>query len=147
MFASWYPTLSVIVYVCVCMSLLISHSTYICLSLCLGIPVYQQQLVYGDTELQDENCLAEHGIPSGAQLKLLIAMRGGPIHAQRSKPMPQLLCSTLWTSFLLQCPHMHNPGIERKLNSNCFVRVKGGVVKSKLCIIKSLFLTVVNVPG
>jgi hypothetical protein len=55
-------------------------------SLPLGIPVYQQQLVYGDTELQDENCLAEHGIPSGAQLKLLIAMRGGPIHAQRSKP-------------------------------------------------------------
>lgn len=48
-----------------------------------GIPVYQQQLVYGSNELQDEFCLAEYAIPSGAQLKLLIAMRGGPIHAQR----------------------------------------------------------------
>lgn len=47
--------------------------------------MYQQQLVYGGTELQDELCLAEYTIPSGAQLKLLIAMRGGPIHAQRGK--------------------------------------------------------------
>eukprot|EP00731_Ephydatia_muelleri_P024775 Em0016g1046a len=48
-----------------------------------GIPVYQQQLVYKDTELQDEFCLEEYGICSGAQLKLLIAMRGGPVHAHR----------------------------------------------------------------
>ncbi len=48
-----------------------------------GIPVYQQQLVWGGTELQDEFCLEEYSIPSGAQLKLLVAMRGGPIHAQR----------------------------------------------------------------
>lgn len=48
-----------------------------------GIPVYQQQLVWGGLELQDEFCLEEYSIPSGAQLKLLIAMRGGPIHAQR----------------------------------------------------------------
>ena len=45
--------------------------------------MYQQQLVYGGTELQDELCLEECSIPPGAQLKLLIAMRGGPIHAQR----------------------------------------------------------------
>ena len=50
-----------------------------------GIPVYQQQLVWGGLELQDEFCLEEYSIPSGAQLKLLIAMRGGPIHAQRGK--------------------------------------------------------------
>lgn len=48
-----------------------------------GIPVYQQQLVWGGIELQDEYCLEEYSIPSGAQLKLLVAMRGGPIHAQR----------------------------------------------------------------
>ena len=49
----------------------------------IGIPVYQQQLVWGGMELQDEFCLEEYSIPSGAQLKLLVAMRGGPIHAQR----------------------------------------------------------------
>lgn len=48
-----------------------------------GIPVYQQQLVYGGVELQDEFCLEEYGVQSGAQLKLVVAMRGGPIHAHR----------------------------------------------------------------
>ncbi|CAI8058026.1 AN1-type zinc finger protein 4, partial [Geodia barretti] len=48
-----------------------------------GIPVYQQQLVHGNTELHDEFCLEEYSIGSGAQLKLLVAMRGGPIHAHR----------------------------------------------------------------
>jgi AN1-type zinc finger and ubiquitin domain-containing protein 1 len=48
-----------------------------------GIPVYQQQLVHGNTELHDELCLEEYSIGSGAQLKLLVAMRGGPIHAHR----------------------------------------------------------------
>ena len=77
--------ISIFVSWCVCLYVPLSThlSVYVCPS--VGIPVYQQQLVYGDTELQDENCLAEHGIPSGAQLKLLIAMRGGPIHAQRGK--------------------------------------------------------------
>ncbi len=55
---------------------------YLCIP---GIPVYQQQLVWGDTELQDEFCLEEYSISSGAQLKLMVAMRGGPIHAQRGK--------------------------------------------------------------
>ena len=51
--------------------------------------MYQQQLVWGGTELQDEFCLEEYSIPSGAQLKLLVAMRGGPIHAQRGNhPSP-----------------------------------------------------------
>ena len=45
--------------------------------------MYQQQLVYGGVELLDEFCLEEYAIPSGAQLKLLIAMKGGPIHAHR----------------------------------------------------------------
>ena len=57
-----------------------------CDVVCLpGIPVYQQQLVHDSTELQDELCLEEYGIGSGAQLKLLLAMRGGPIHAHRGE--------------------------------------------------------------
>ena len=75
----------IIASVCVSVSMYVSSPIRLSPLISPGIPVYQQQLVYGDTELQDENCLAEHGIPSGAQLKLLIAMRGGPIHAQRSK--------------------------------------------------------------
>ena len=47
--------------------------------------MYQQQLVHGNTELHDEFCLEEYSIGSGAQLKLLLAMRGGPIHAHRSE--------------------------------------------------------------
>lgn len=47
--------------------------------------MYQQQLVHDSVELHDEFCLEEYGIGSGAQLKLLVAMRGGPIHAHRSE--------------------------------------------------------------
>ena len=47
--------------------------------------MYQQQLVHGNTELHDEFCLEEYSIGSGAQLKLLLAMRGGPIHAHRGE--------------------------------------------------------------
>ena len=53
--------------------------------MCAGIPVYQQHLVHGNTELHDEFCLDEYSIGSGAQLKLLLAMRGGPIHAHRGE--------------------------------------------------------------
>ena len=74
-----------------------------------GIPVYQQQLVYAGLELQDEFCLEEYSIPSGAQLKLLIAMRGGPIHAHRggSGHLPH----THLTSFgkeLVEGTHTHS---------------------------------------
>ena len=55
--------------------------------------MFQQQLVYGGVELLDEFCLEEYAIPSGAQLKLLIAMKGGPIHAHRGR--------RLWEGVLL----------------------------------------------
>ena len=42
--------------------------------------------MHGNTELHDEFCLDEYSIVSGAQLKLLVAMRGGPIHAHRGQP-------------------------------------------------------------
>jgi AN1-type zinc finger and ubiquitin domain-containing protein 1 len=48
-----------------------------------GIPISQQHLVFGSTELMDDYCLEEYGIQSGSQLKLIIGMRGGPIHSQR----------------------------------------------------------------
>ncbi|XP_019853109.1 PREDICTED: AN1-type zinc finger protein 4-like [Amphimedon queenslandica] len=48
-----------------------------------GIPVSQQHLIYGSTELMDDLCLEECHVRSGSQLKLVIAMRGGPIHAHR----------------------------------------------------------------
>lgn len=48
-----------------------------------GIPVFQQQLVYKDSELLDDFCLQEYNIPHGARLQLLLTMRGGPIHASR----------------------------------------------------------------
>ena len=70
-------------------SYIVVQCTYICYSSPLsGIPVYQQHLVYGGVELQDEFCLEEYGVRSGAQLKLLVAMRGGPIHAHRGMPGP-----------------------------------------------------------
>ena len=62
----------------------------------IGIPVYQQQLVWGGMELQDEFCLEEYSIPSGAQLKLLVAMRGGPIHAQRGALQTYKLILDFW---------------------------------------------------
>ncbi|XP_065882649.1 AN1-type zinc finger protein 4-like [Dysidea avara] len=48
-----------------------------------GIPVFQQQLVYKESELLDDFCLQEYNIPAGARLQLLLSMRGGPIHASR----------------------------------------------------------------
>lgn len=44
-----------------------------------GLPVYQQVLVYNSQVLSDDACLLEQGIPDGARLQLLVAMRGGPI--------------------------------------------------------------------
>lgn len=67
--------------------------------------MFQQQLVYKDSELLDDFCLQEYkyalkkssvvecstfvckmsSIPHGARLQLLLTMRGGPIHASRSE--------------------------------------------------------------
>ncbi len=64
--------------------------------------MYQQQLVWGGIELQDELCLEEYSIPSGAQLKLLVAMRGGPIHAQRgTMPFEYPLCTLIRITILI----------------------------------------------
>lgn len=48
-----------------------------------GIPIGQQHLIYRSIELEDEYCLQDYGIPPGASLKLVLAMRGGPINTRR----------------------------------------------------------------
>nr|XP_040035083.1 AN1-type zinc finger protein 4 isoform X1 [Gasterosteus aculeatus aculeatus]XP_040035084.1 AN1-type zinc finger protein 4 isoform X1 [Gasterosteus aculeatus aculeatus] len=48
-----------------------------------GIPVAQQHLIWNNLELEDENCLHDYGIAEGCTLKLVLAMRGGPINTRR----------------------------------------------------------------
>ncbi|KAJ3610413.1 hypothetical protein NHX12_022505 [Muraenolepis orangiensis] len=48
-----------------------------------GIPVAQQHLIWNNLELDDEYCLHDYGIAEGCTLKLVLAMRGGPINTRR----------------------------------------------------------------
>ncbi|KAL6101863.1 zfand4 [Pungitius sinensis] len=48
-----------------------------------GISVAQQHLIWNNLELEDENCLHDYGIAEGSTLKLVLAMRGGPINTRR----------------------------------------------------------------
>ncbi|XP_061914185.1 AN1-type zinc finger protein 4 [Entelurus aequoreus] len=48
-----------------------------------GIPVTQQHLIWNNLELDDEHCLHDYGISGGCTLKLVLAMRGGPINTRR----------------------------------------------------------------
>ena len=48
-----------------------------------GIPVSQQHLVWKSIELEDESCLNDHQIDSGATIRLVLAMRGGPVNTKR----------------------------------------------------------------
>ncbi|GAB6028259.1 hypothetical protein CHUAL_014086 [Chamberlinius hualienensis] len=48
-----------------------------------GIPVSQQHLVFRSQELADDSTLEDNKITEGATLKLVIAMRGGPINTRR----------------------------------------------------------------
>ncbi|XP_014676858.1 PREDICTED: AN1-type zinc finger protein 4-like [Priapulus caudatus] len=52
-----------------------------------GIPISQQHLIWQSRELEDEFCLQDYSITDGATLKLVLAMRGGPINARRV-PLP-----------------------------------------------------------
>lgn len=53
--------------------------------LSLGIPVSQQHLIWQSVELEDDYNLDDYKIHDGATLKLVLAMRGGPINTRRSK--------------------------------------------------------------
>lgn len=48
-----------------------------------GIPVAQQHLIWNNVELDDEHCLHDYGIAEGCTLKLVLAMRGGPINTRK----------------------------------------------------------------
>ncbi|XP_071382714.1 AN1-type zinc finger protein 4 [Centroberyx affinis] len=48
-----------------------------------GIPVAQQHLIWNNLELDDEYCLHDYGVAEGCTLKLVLAMRGGPINTRR----------------------------------------------------------------
>ncbi|XP_075072650.1 AN1-type zinc finger protein 4 [Mixophyes fleayi] len=48
-----------------------------------GIPISQQHLIWNNMELEDEFCLNDYNISGGSTLKLVLAMRGGPINTRR----------------------------------------------------------------
>ncbi|EMP27055.1 AN1-type zinc finger and ubiquitin domain-containing protein 1 [Chelonia mydas] len=48
-----------------------------------GIPVSQQHLIWNNVELEDDYCLNDYNISEGCTLKLVLAMRGGPINTRR----------------------------------------------------------------
>ena len=48
-----------------------------------GIPVSHQHLVWKSTELDDESCLHDYKIEAGTTIKLVLAMRGGPVNTKR----------------------------------------------------------------
>ncbi|KAJ6661722.1 hypothetical protein lerEdw1_013244 [Lerista edwardsae] len=48
-----------------------------------GIPVSQQHLIWNNIELEDDCCLNDYNISEGCTLKLILAMRGGPINTRR----------------------------------------------------------------
>ncbi|XP_069428417.1 AN1-type zinc finger protein 4 isoform X7 [Ovis canadensis] len=48
-----------------------------------GIPICQQHLIWNNMELEDDYCLNYYNISEGCTLKLVLAMRGGPINTSR----------------------------------------------------------------
>ncbi|CAF2932413.1 unnamed protein product [Rotaria sp. Silwood2] len=48
-----------------------------------GIPVSHQHLIWKSNELEDESCLHDYKIEAGTTLKLVLAMRGGPVNTKR----------------------------------------------------------------
>jgi len=47
------------------------------------IPVCQQHLIWQNTELEDDKCLHDYGIKSGANLNLVLAMKNGLINTRK----------------------------------------------------------------
>ncbi len=58
-----------------------------------GIPISQQHLIWQSLELEDDYCLHDYSIHNGATLKLVLAMRGGPINTRRS----EYTCTLMYT--------------------------------------------------
>ena len=52
-----------------------------------GIPITQQHLIWQTTELNNEYSLQYYNIHSGATLKLVLNMRGGPVNTRRGNTL------------------------------------------------------------
>ncbi|KAL6082987.1 hypothetical protein STEG23_028239, partial [Scotinomys teguina] len=48
-----------------------------------SIPICQQHLIWNNMELEDDYCLNDYNISEGCTLKLVLAMRGGPISTRK----------------------------------------------------------------
>ncbi|CAF0985164.1 unnamed protein product [Rotaria sp. Silwood1] len=48
-----------------------------------GIPIPHQHLIWKSNELDDESCLNDYNIEAGTTIKLVLAMRGGPVNTKR----------------------------------------------------------------
>nr|XP_032825298.1 uncharacterized protein LOC116951052 isoform X1 [Petromyzon marinus] len=48
-----------------------------------GIPITQQHLIWRNIELEDDYCLHDYHITHGCTIKLVLAMRGGPINTRK----------------------------------------------------------------
>ena len=76
----------------------------------VGIPISQQHLIWQTHELDDDYCLHDYEIHNGATLKLVLAMRGGPINTRRGKRptttvtvlVPSFPCMLLWVAWLVR---------------------------------------------
>jgi len=55
-----------------------------------GIPASQQHLVWHSDELADDQSLQDCRVHSGATLRLVLNMRGGPINTRRGTYTAQL---------------------------------------------------------
>lgn len=49
----------------------------------LGLPIAHQVLIFDQLELDDSRTLWECNIKPGSHIQLLVAMKGGPVHAKR----------------------------------------------------------------
>ncbi len=56
-----------------------------------GIPISHQHLVWQSSELDDKYCLNDYHIPNGATIRMVLALRGGPINTRRITTEDSLL--------------------------------------------------------
>ena len=71
----------------------------------VGIPISQQHLIWQTHELDDDYCLHDYEIHNGATLKLVLAMRGGPINTRRGK---RLISKVLASFSLVYSTELHD---------------------------------------
>ena len=50
-----------------------------------GIPIQHQHLVWKSNELDDNLSLNDYSITNGSTIKMVLALRGGPINTRRSE--------------------------------------------------------------